>query len=197
MRLRTLVGLERKKIEDEYAELIKTIAELQDILAQPAPRSRGIVKTETLELKKRFGDERRTDDRSRPKTRFRWSSSSPNIDVVVTYTVGGYIKRVSVDTFRTQNRGGRGVIGISNLKREDVVRNFFVTKTHDHVLFFTNKGRVYRLRGYEIPDTTRQARGTALVNLLTLPPGEAGHGRLPDRQVRRREVPGDGHDAKA
>jgi DNA gyrase subunit A len=92
--------------------------------------------------------------------------------VVVTYTVGGYIKRVSVDTFKTQNRGGRGVIGISNLKREDVVRNFFITKTHDHVLFFTNKGRVYRLRGYEIPDTTRQARGTALVNLLTLPPGE-------------------------
>jgi DNA gyrase subunit A len=96
----------------------------------------------------------------------------PNVDVVVTYTVGGYIKRVSVDTFRTQNRGGRGVTGISNLKREDVVRNFFMTKTHDHVLFFTNKGRVYRLRGYEIPDTTRQARGTALVNLLTLPPGE-------------------------
>ncbi len=90
----------------------------------------------------------------------------------MTYTVGGYIKRVTVDTFRTQSRGGRGVTGISNLKREDVVRNFFVTKTHDHVLFFTNKGRVYRLRGYEIPDTTRQARGTALVNLLTLPPGE-------------------------
>ncbi|HET6276228.1 MAG TPA: DNA gyrase subunit A [Candidatus Cybelea sp.] len=170
MRLRTLVGLERKKIEDEYTELIKTIAELQDILRSPR-RIAGIVKTETLDIKKRFGDERRTTVEP-AEDEISIESLTPNIDVVVTYTVGGYIKRVSVDTFRTQSRGGRGVTGISNLKREDVVRNFFVTKTHDHVLFFTNMGRVYRLRGYEIPDTTRQARGTALVNLLTLPPGE-------------------------
>jgi DNA gyrase subunit A len=170
MRLRTLVGLERKKIEDEYAELIKTIAELQDILRSPR-RIAGIVKSETLDIKKRFGDERRTSIEP-AEDEISIEQITPNIDVVVTYTVGGYIKRVSVDTFRTQLRGGRGVIGISNLKREDVVRNFFVTKTHDHVLFFTNMGRVYRLRGYEIPDTTRQARGTALVNLLTLPPGE-------------------------
>jgi DNA gyrase subunit A len=170
MRLRTLVGLERKKIEDEYAELIKTIAELQDILRSPR-RIAGIVKSETLEVKKRFGDERRTSVEP-AEDEISIEQITPNIDVVVTYTVGGYIKRVSVDTFRTQSRGGRGVTGISNLKREDVVRNFFVTKTHDHVLFFTNMGRVYRLRGYEIPDTTRQARGTALVNLLTLPPGE-------------------------
>ncbi len=170
MRLRTLVGLERQKIEDEYAELIKTIAELQDILRSPR-RIAQIVKTEALDVKKRFGDERRTSIEP-AEDEISIEQITPNIDVVVTYTVGGYIKRVSVDTFRTQSRGGRGVIGISNLKREDVVRNFFVTKTHDHVLFFTNKGRVYRLRGYEIPDTTRQARGTALVNLLTLPPGE-------------------------
>ncbi|HKU82266.1 MAG TPA: DNA gyrase C-terminal beta-propeller domain-containing protein [Candidatus Tumulicola sp.] len=170
MRLRTLVGLERKKIDDEYAELIKTIAELEDILGS-ARRIGQIVKTETLDIKKRFGDERRTEIVA-AENEMSIEQLVPNIDVVVTYTVGGYIKRVSVDTFRTQNRGGRGVIGIANLKREDVVRNFFVTKTHDHVLFFTNKGRVYRLRGYEIPDTTRQARGTALVNLLTLPPGE-------------------------
>jgi DNA gyrase subunit A len=170
MRLRTLVGLERKKIEDEYAELIKTIAELQDLLRSPR-RIAHVVKSETLDVKKRFGDERRTNVEP-AEDEISIEQITPNIDVVVTYTVGGYIKRVSVDTFRTQNRGGRGVTGISNLKREDVVRNFFVTKTHDHVLFFTNKGRVYRLRGYEIPDTTRQARGTALVNLLTLPPGE-------------------------
>ncbi len=170
MRLRTLTGLERKKIEDEYTELIKLIAELQDILGSPR-RILAIVKAETLDVKKRFGDARRT--KIEPaEDEMSIEQLTPNVDVVVTYTVGGYIKRVSVDTFRTQNRGGRGVIGISNLKREDVVRNFFVTKTHDHVLFFTNKGRVYRLRGYEIPDTTRQARGTALVNLLTLPPGE-------------------------
>ena len=170
MRLRTLVGLERQKIEDEYAALIKTIAELQDILKSPR-RISGIVKSEILEVKKKFGDDRRTlivpaEDE------FSVEALIPNVDVVVTYTVGGYIKRVTVDTFKTQNRGGRGVIGISNLKREDVVTNFFITKTHDHVLFFTNKGRAYRLRGFEIPDTTRQARGTALVNLLTLPPGE-------------------------
>ncbi len=170
MRLRTLVGLERKKIEDEYAELIKTIADLQDILRSPR-RIAQIVKSETLEIKRRFGDARRTAIEA-AEDEISMEQLVPNIEVVVTYTVGGYIKRVSLDTFRTQNRGGRGVIGISNLKREDVVRNFFVTKTHDHVLFFTNKGRVYRLRGYEIPDTTRQARGTALVNLLTLPPGE-------------------------
>ncbi|MBV8637216.1 MAG: DNA gyrase subunit A [Candidatus Eremiobacteraeota bacterium] len=171
MRLRTLVGLERQKIEDEYAELIKTIAELQDILKSPR-RIADIVKTETLDLKKRFGDDRRTEVHP-AEDEISMEQLVPNVDVVVTYTVGGYIKRVSVDTFRTQNRGGRGVTGIANLKREDVVRNFFVTKTHDHVLFFTNKGRAYRLRGYEIPDTTRTARGTALVNLLTLPPGEA------------------------
>ncbi len=170
MRLRTLVGLERKKIEDEYAELIKTIAELQDILRSPR-RIANIVKSEALDVKKRFGDERRTGIEP-AENEISIEQITPNIDVVVTYTVGGYIKRVSVDTFRTQSRGGRGVTGISNLKREDVVRNFFMTKTHDHVLFFTNMGRVYRLRGYEIPDTTRQARGTALVNLLTLPPGE-------------------------
>ncbi len=170
MRLRTLVGLERKKIEDEYAELIKTIAELQDILNSPR-RVGQIVKSETLDIKKRFGDERRTSI-EHAEDEMSMEQLVPNIEVVVTYTVGGYIKRVTLDTFRTQNRGGRGVVGISNLKREDVVRNFFITKTHDHVLFFTNKGRVYRLRGYEIPDTTRQARGTALVNLLTLPPGE-------------------------
>jgi DNA gyrase subunit A len=170
MRLRTLVGLERQKIEDEYNELIKTIAELQDILNSPR-RIAGIVKTEILDVKKKFGDERRTEIIP-AEDEFSVEALIPNIDVVVTYTVGGYIKRVSVDTFKTQNRGGRGVVGISNLKREDVVRNFFITKTHDHVLFFTNKGRAYRLRGFEIPDTTRQARGTALVNLLTLPPGE-------------------------
>ncbi len=170
MRLRTLTGLERQKIEDEYTELVKLIAELEDILASER-RVLQIVKNEALEVKKRFGDERRTEIRP-AEDEISLEQLIPNTDVVVTYTVGGYIKRVSTDTFATQNRGGRGVIGISNLKREDVVRNFFMTKTHDHVLFFTNKGRVYRLRAYEIPDTTRTARGTALVNLLTLPPGE-------------------------
>ena len=186
MRLRALVGLERKKIEDEYAELIKLIAELQDILGSPR-RILAIVKAETLEVKKKFADERRTQIAA-AEDEMSMEQLIPNEEVVVTYTVGGYIKRVSVDTFRTQNRGGRGVTGISNLKREDVVRNFFTTKTHDHVLFFTNQGRVYRLRGYEISDTTRQARGTALVNLLDVAAGRRSERGLPDRQVRRREA---------
>jgi DNA gyrase subunit A len=159
MRLRTLTGLERQKIEDEYAQLLKTIAELQDILASER-RQLGVVRTETEDVKKRLGDARKT-----PVEALEGELAIEDIiedtEVVVTVTVGGYIKRVSVDTFRAQNRGGRGVIGISNLKKEDVVQNFF-----------TNKGRAFRLRAYEIPDSTRQARGTALVNLLTLPPGE-------------------------
>jgi DNA gyrase subunit A len=170
MRLRTLTGLERKKIEDEYAELIKAIAELEDILRSPR-RIAGIVKSEALDIKKRFGDPRRTQIIP-AEDEFSIEDIIADTDVVVTSTVGGYIKRVSVDTFRAQNRGGRGVTGIAT-KKEDIVQNFFVTSTHQHILFFTNKGRAYRLRAYEIPDTTRQARGTALVNLLTLPPGES------------------------
>ncbi len=170
MRLRTLTSLERQKIEDEYQALQRTIADLKDILAKPG-RVAAIIKTDCADVGKRFGDARRTqivalDDE------LNIMDVIPDTPVVVTSTVGGYIKRVSVDTFRAQNRGGRGVIGIANLKREDVVQNFFMTSTHEYVMFFTNKGRAYRLRAYEIPDSTRQSRGTALVNLLTLPPGE-------------------------
>ncbi len=170
MRLRTLVGLERQKIEDEYASLLASIKDLKDLLASEA-RILNVVLDETLDLKKRLGDARKT-----PVEALEGELSIEDIiadtEVVVTVTVGGYIKRVSVDTFRQQNRGGRGVIGISNLKKEDVVRNFFMATTHQYVLFFTNKGRAFRLRAYEIPDSTRTARGTALVNLLQLPPGE-------------------------
>jgi len=171
MRLRTLTGLERQKIEDEYNALLATIADLKDILAPGSPRIAGIIKTDCEDIKKRFGDPRRTQIVPL-EDELNMLDVIPDTPVVVTSTVGGYIKRVSVDTFRAQNRGGRGVIGIANLKREDVVQNFFMASTHQFVMFFTNKGRAYRLRAYEIPDSTRQARGTALVNLLTLPPGE-------------------------
>jgi DNA gyrase subunit A len=170
MRLRTLTGLERQKIEDEYNGLQVTIADLKEILGS-VTRLLGVVRAETEDLKKRLGDPRKT-----PVEALEGELSIEDIiedtEVVVTVTVGGYIKRVALDTFRAQNRGGRGVIGISNLKKEDVVQEFFVATTHQHVLFFTNKGRAFRLRAYEVPDSTRQARGTALVNLLTLPPGE-------------------------
>ncbi len=180
MRLRTLTGLERQKIEDEYNALLATIADLKDILAPGSPRIAGIIKTDCEDIKKRFGDPRRTlivplEDE------LNMLDVIPDTPVVVTSTHGGYIKRVSVDTFRAQNRGGRGVIGIANLKHEDAVQNFFMASTHQFVMFFTNKGRAYRLRAYEIPDSTRQARGTALVNLLTLPPGESVSAIFPVR----------------
>jgi DNA gyrase subunit A len=149
---------------------VTLIAELKAILASDQ-RIFGIIKTESEELKKKYGDPRRTQIVPL-EDEFAIEDIIPDTEVVVTATVGGYIKRVSVDTFRAQNRGGRGVTGIANFKKEDVVSNFFVATTHQTVLFFTNKGKAYRLRAYEIPDTTRQARGTALVNLLTLPPGE-------------------------
>ncbi len=179
MRLRTLTSLERRKIEDEYTGLLKTIAELEDILASPR-RVAALVRADSEDVRKRFGDERRTQIVPL-EDEFDMMDVIPDTPIVVTSTVGGYIKRVSVDTFRAQNRGGRGVVGIANLKREDVVQNFFMASTHEHVLFFTNKGRAYRLRAYEIPDSTRQSRGTALVNLLTLPPGECVTAVLPIR----------------
>ena len=145
-----------------------------------------VVREETADVKRRLGDKRRT-----PVEHLEGELSIEDIiadtEVVITSTVGGYIKRVSVDTFRAQNRGGRGVIGIANLKKEDVVSNFFVATTHQHVLFFTNKGRAFRLRAYEVPDTTRTARGTALVNLLQLPPGELVTAVFPVRRFDTEE----------
>jgi DNA gyrase subunit A len=179
MRLRTLTGLERQKIEDEYNELKSKIADYTDILAKPK-RIDSIVKTEAEDVKKRFGDERRTQIVA-AEGEVSIEDIIANVPVVITVTAGGYIKRVSVDTFRQQNRGGRGVMGIGNLKSEDVVRNFFIANTHETVLFFTNKGRVFRLKAYEVPETSRQARGTNLVNLLTLPPGEVATAVLPVR----------------
>ena len=172
MRLRTLTGLERQKIEDEYNELLALIADLKDILSPGSKRILGLIKSDSLDIKKRFGDDRRTQLLA-AEDELNILDVIPDTSVVITSTLGGYVKRVSVDTFRAQNRGGRGVTGISNLKREDVVQNFFMATTHQYVLFFTNKGRAYRLRAYEVPDSTRQSRGTALVNLLTLPPGES------------------------
>ncbi|MGH7660328.1 MAG: DNA gyrase subunit A [Vulcanimicrobiaceae bacterium] len=170
MRLRTLTGLERQKIEEEYKELVAAIKKYDQILGSMDERL-ALVKEETADLKKRFDDPRRTQIVA-AEGEVSIEDIIADVPVVITVTSGGYIKRVSVDTFRQQNRGGRGVMGIGNLKREDVVRNFFIATTHETVLFFTNKGRVFRLKAYEVPETSRQARGTNLVNLLTLPPGE-------------------------
>jgi DNA gyrase subunit A len=184
MRLRTLTGLERQKIEDEYLGLLKAIAELEDILANPR-RVAALIKSDCADIKKRFGDPRRTTIVPL-EDEFNVLDTIPDTPVVVTMTLGGYIKRVSVDTFRAQNRGGRGVIGIAT-KREDVVTNFFTASTHQNILFFTNKGRAYRLSAWQIPDSSRQARGTALVNLLTLPPGENVTAAYPIREFAENE----------
>jgi DNA gyrase subunit A len=184
LRLQRLVGLERKKIEDEYQALLKTIAELEEIL-RSQKRLYGIVKDEVGALKKKFGDKRRTQI-VEAEGEFAIEDLIPDTDVVVTVTASGYIKRQNTDAFRSQNRGGRGITGLT-LKKEDVPRYLFAATTHQHVLFFTNRGRVLRLRAHEIPDASRQARGTALVNLLALPPGESVTAVLPVRQLGTEE----------
>ena len=180
LRLQRLVALERKKIEEEYVNLLKTIAGLEELLRSER-RIYAVVKNEVVALKKKFGDKRRTEI-VEAEGEFEIEDLIPDTDVVVTATAGGYIKRQNVDTFRAQNRGGRGITG-TGLKKEDVVRKMFKATTHQHVLFFTNRGRVYRLRAHEIPDASRQAKGTALVNLLTLPPGETVTTVLPIRRL--------------
>lgn len=184
LRLQRLVALERKKIEDEYVALLKTIAGLEDLLRSER-RIYGVVKDEVAQLKKKYGDKRRTQI-VEAEGEFEIEDLIADTDVVITVTAGGYIKRQNVDTFRSQNRGGRGITGLA-LKKEDVVRHIFSGTTHQHVLFFTNKGRVLRLRAHEIPDASRQARGTALVNLLTLPPGETVTTVLPVRKLGTEE----------
>jgi DNA gyrase subunit A len=184
LRLQRLVGLERKKIEDEYVALLKTISNLEDILRSER-RIYGIVKDEIETLKKKFGDKRRSQI-VEAEGEFEIEDLIPDTGVVITVTASGYIKRQNTDVFRAQNRGGKGITGL-NLKKEDVPQHMFSATTHQHVLFFTTRGRVYRLRAHEIPDASRQARGTALVNLLTLPPGEQVTAVLPVRKLGTEE----------
>ena len=169
MRLRALTGLEREKLEQEYAELQKKIAELKAILADEKVLL-GVIRTEMMAISDKYGDDRRTKFSS-DSTELLDEDLIPQDDIVITLTGKDYIKRMSGDTFRTQNRGGRGIIGTTMLD-DDYVKEIFMMSTHDHVLFFTNQGRVYRLKGYEIPEAGRTSRGTALINLLELQPGE-------------------------
>jgi len=184
LRLQRLVALERQKIEDEYLQLLKTIANLEEILRSER-RVYAIVKDEVVALKKKYGDKRRTLI-VEAEGEFEIEDLIPDTDVVITVTDVGYVKRQNVDTFRAQNRGGKGITGV-NLKKEDVPRHLFAATTHQQIMFFTNRGRVYRLPAYQIPDASRQARGTALINLLTLPPGESVTAVLP---VKRNDADG-------
>lgn len=165
MRLRRLTGLEREKLDAEYADLIKEINRFKEILASER-LIYGIIKEELEEISKKYGDER--------KTKIILDVDDINIedmieeeDIIITLTHFGYIKRMPEDTYKTQRRGGRGIIGLTT-REEDFVEDLIITSTHDTILFFTNKGRVYSLKAYEIPEGGRQSRGTAIINLLNL-----------------------------
>ena len=170
MRLQRLTGLEREKIEEEYAELMAKIKEYKAILADER-LVLGIIKDELNEIKNKYGDARRTS--------FDIDTDTLDVEdlieeeeVVITMTHVGYIKRIAADTYRAQNRGGKGISALST-RENDFVEHLFITSTHDHLLFFTNKGKFYRLKAYEIPEAGRTARGTAIVNILQLDPDES------------------------
>ena len=165
MRLRRLTGLERDKIENEYQELLKTIADLKDILANHN-RVLKIIEDELTEVKNRFGDERRTEISEADFT-MEDEDLIPEEDVVITMTTNGYIKRLPVDTYRTQNRGGRGVKGMA-VNEDDIVEMLTTMSTHDYLMLFTNLGKVYRIKGYKVPGSSRTSKGLPVVNLLNI-----------------------------
>ena len=169
MRLRALTGLEREKLENEHEELVKKIAELKAIL-DDEKLLLGVIKTEITQISEKYGDDRRT------KIGFDEYDISmedmiPNENTVVAMTNLGYIKRMTVDNFKAQNRGGKGIKGMQTIE-DDFIEDLLMTTTHNYIMFFTNLGRVYRLKAYEIPEAGRTARGTAIINLLQLSPGE-------------------------
>ena len=171
MRLRRLTGLERDKIQAEYNDLLALIADLADILAKPE-RVAAIIKEELDEVKRKFGDARRTELMVGEVLSLEDEDLIEEADVLITLSNKGYIKRLDQAEFTAQKRGGRGVQG-TGVKDDDFVRELVSTSTHDHLLFFTNKGRVYRLKGYEIPEYGRTAKGLPVVNLLKLDEGES------------------------
>ena len=185
MRLRALTGLERGKIEAEYKELMERIANLREILADKN-KLLSVIKKELEEVSAKYGDERRTqfgfDEHD-----ISVEDMIPDEPVIVTATQLGYIKRMTVDNFRNQNRGGRGIKGMQTIE-DDAVADVMMTMSHDTLLFFTNKGRAYRLKAYELPEASRTARGTALVNLLMLQPDEHVTTVIPIRDFHKEHM---------
>ncbi len=176
MRLQRLTGLEREKIESEYAELLKLIAYYKDLLSD-VHKIMLVIKDEMLAIKGKFSNPRRTEIVA-ADNEFNDEDLIADEDIVVTMTHFGYIKRLPVTTYRNQKRGGRGITGIST-KEDDFVEHFFISSTHETILFFTNQGRVYRQKGFEIPESGRTARGTAIINLIQLEPGERVNAVIP------------------
>lgn len=166
MRLQRLTGLERQKIEEELAELLKMIEYYKNVLANEA-MVKEIIKKEILEIKEKYKDERRTKIIQDEQEDFEEEELIQEQDTVITLTHFGYIKRLPLDTYKSQKRGGKGITGIST-REEDFVEEVFVTTTHHYILFFTDKGKAYRLRAYEVPEASRQAKGTAIVNLIQI-----------------------------
>lgn len=169
MRLRALTGLEREKLENEYKELMARIEELKAILGNEKLLL-GVIRDEITVIRDKYGDDRRTsigidDDEITIEDLIKEENT------VITMTRLGYIKRMTEDNFRSQNRGGKGVKGMATID-DDFIEDLMMTSTHHYIMFFTNKGKVYRMKAYEIPESSRTARGTALVNLLQLEPGE-------------------------
>ncbi len=179
MRLRALTGLEREKLENEHAELVKRIEELVAILSDEKLLL-GVIKKEIVEIADKYGDDRRTkigfDDSD-----ITMEDMIPNENTVLAMTHMGYIKRMSVDNFKAQHRGGKGIKGITTIEN-DFIEDLLMTTTHHYILFFTNLGRVYRLKAFEVPEAGRTARGTAMVNLLQLTPGEKVSAVIPVKE---------------
>ena len=169
MRLRQLTGLEREKIENEHQELLKKIAELKAILGD-RKLLLGVIREEIMEISDRFGDDRRSQI-GFDESDISMEDLIPNENTVIAMTSLGYIKRMTVDNFHAQNRGGKGIKGMQTIE-DDYIEDLLMTSTHNYLMFFTNMGRVYRMKAYEIPEAGRTARGTAIVNLLQLNPGE-------------------------
>ncbi|MFV0362482.1 MAG: DNA gyrase subunit A [Suipraeoptans sp.] len=184
MRLRALTGLERDRLEAEYNELMKKIEELKAILGD-RKLLLGVIREEIIVIRDKYGDDRRT--------RIGFDAYDidmedliPKSEVVITMTKLGYIKRMSDDTFKAQHRGGKGIKGMQTIE-DDYIEDLFMTNTHDYLMFFTNTGRVYRMKGYEIPEASRTARGTAIVNLLQLQPGEKITAVIPIKEYKEGE----------
>ena len=179
MRLRALTGLEREKLENEYAELMERITELKAILADKK-KLLGVIREEILLIADKYGDDRRTSI-GFDEYDISMEDLIPVTNTVITMTKLGYIKRMSLDNFRAQNRGGKGIKGMETID-DDYIEELLMTTSHHYLMFFTNTGRVYRMKSYEIPEASRTARGTAIINLLQLQPGEKITAVIPIRE---------------
>ena len=181
MRLRALTGLEREKLEAEYNQLMELIKELKEILADEK-KLLGVIREEIMVISNKFGDERRTSI-GFDEYDISMEDLIPVSNTVITMTKLGYIKRMSVDNFRSQNRGGKGIKGMETIE-DDYIEELLMTTTHHYLMFFTNTGKVYRMKAYEIPEAGRTARGTAIINLLQLQPGEKITAVIPIREYK-------------